>query len=160
MLRSLVGSEMCIRDSNILSLDLETEHKRKIQCVLEDNISTINRHYEKIASVFRKEKKRENNIVSSQLQEIVSGEVKHPKSERKIKKEVSSGPTQKVKYGYTNKKSANEDFQHTVLEQSIHNIYQSHSSSSHCNSSSSYDNSSNYDHSSSYDSGSSGGGCD
>ncbi|WP_350303301.1 hypothetical protein [Bacillus pumilus] len=146
--------------NNILSLDLETEHKHKIQNVLEDNISTINRHYEKIAGVFRKEKKRENNIVSSQLQEIVSGEVKHPKSERKIKKEVSSGPTHKVKYSYTNKKSANEDIQHTVLQQPMHNVYHSHSSSSHCNSSSSYDNSSNYDHSSSYDSGSSGGGCD
>ncbi|MGM0817486.1 MAG: hypothetical protein ACQEUO_18620 [Bacillota bacterium] len=156
----LTVSEFDKKYNNILSLDLETEHKRKIQNVLEDNIAIINRHYENIADVFRKEKKRENNIVSRQLQEIVSGEVKHTKSERKIKKEVSSGSTDKVKYGYTNKKSANEDIQHTVLQQPMHNVYHSHSSSSHCNSSSSYDNSSNYDHSSSYDSGSSGSGCD
>ncbi|WP_144481713.1 hypothetical protein [Bacillus pumilus] len=156
----LTVSQFDKKYNNILSLDLETEHKRKIQNVLEDNIAIINRHYENIADVFRKEKKRENNIASRQLQEIVSGEVKHPKSERKIKKEVSSGPTHKVKYSYTNKKSANEDIQHSVLQQPMHNVYHSHSSSSHCNSSSSYDNSSNYDHSSSYDSGSSGGGCD
>ncbi|AMM99610.1 hypothetical protein UP12_19600 (plasmid) [Bacillus pumilus] len=83
-----------------------------------------------------------------------------PTSERKIRKENSSGPKNKVKYGYTNKKSTNEDIQHSVLQQPIHNVYHSNSSSSHCNSSSSYDNSSNHGHSSSYDSGSSGGGCD
>ncbi|QNP18331.1 hypothetical protein H9S87_18785 (plasmid) [Bacillus pumilus] len=84
----------------------------------------------------------------------------HPKSRNKAKKEVYSGPKHKVSYAYRNKKSADEDMQHTVGQQSNLNVYHSHTSSSDCNSSSSYDNSSNHNHSSSYDSGTSGSGCD